>query len=39
MAKVSVNVAYDSEIAEEKMVVVLQNQAFDEGVFWTMRNF
>ena len=39
MAKVSVNVAYDSEIAEEKMVVVLQNQAFDDGVFWTMRNF
>lgn len=39
MVKVSVNVAYDSEIAEEKMVVVLQNQAFDVGVFWTMRNF
>ena len=38
MTKANINVADDFEIGE-KMAMFIQNQTFDEGVFWTKNNF
>ena len=39
MAKESINVADDFVIGEEEMTAFLQIQTFDEGVFWTKKNY